>query len=287
MKRKVGIIGLGLLGGSLAKGLAKYTDYEVIGYARRPEICEAALVDKVVARAYTDPKQVVAEADILVFALPPDTNARLFEELAPLIRPRTLITDVSSTKTNFAGTVTQHLPEGAKFVSIHPMAGSEKGGYDMAKADLFKNCTWIVLEDDVKDGWDAEAAAELAQMGKLLGSRVECIPMSVHDGFMATISHMPHTVASMIATIAGGDEYGDLRLRLAAGGFRDVTRVAGGNPHMWREIITGNRDEVVRALSDLEKQISIIKNLLLTADDDTLELYLSNAKQIRDKFSLL
>lgn len=111
--------------------------------------------------------------------------------------------------------------------------------------------------------------------------------MSVHDGFMATISHMPHTVASMIATIAGGDEYGDLRLRLAAGGFRDVTRVAGGNPHMWREIITGNRDEVVRALSDLEKQISIIKNLLLTADDDTLELYLSNAKQIRDKFSLL
>lgn len=126
MKRKVGIIGLGLLGGSLAKGLAKYTDYEVIGYARRPEICEAALVDKVVARAYTDPKQVVAEADILVFALPPDTNARLFEELAPLIRPRTLITDVSSTKTNFAGTVKQHLPEGAKFVSIHPMAGSEK-----------------------------------------------------------------------------------------------------------------------------------------------------------------
>lgn len=287
MQRKVGIIGLGLLGGSLAKGLAKYTDYEVIGYARRPEIAAQAEADKAVVRAYTDPKEVVEEADILVFALPPDTNARLFEELAPLIRPRTLITDVSSTKTNFACAVKQHLPVGAKFVSIHPMAGSEKGGYAMAKADLFKNCTWIVLEDDVEAGWDAKEAAELAEMGKLLGSRVEHIPMSVHDGFMATVSHMPHTVATMIATIAGGDEYGDLRLRLAAGGFRDITRVAGGNPGMWREIITGNRTEVVRALSDLEHQISIIKNLLLTADDDTLETYLNDAKHIRDKFSLL
>ncbi|MBE6079567.1 MAG: prephenate dehydrogenase/arogenate dehydrogenase family protein [Veillonella sp.] len=287
MKRKVGIIGLGLLGGSLAKGLAKFTDYEVIGYARRPEICEAAMADKVVARAYTDPKQVVAEADILVFALPPDTNARLFEELAPLIRPRTLITDVSSTKTNFARTVKQNLPAGASFVSVHPMAGSEKGGYAMAKADLFKHCTWIVLEDDVASGWCEAGAAELTRMGELLGSRIERIPMSMHDGFMATVSHMPHTVASMIATIAGGDEYGDLRLRLAAGGFRDVTRVAGGNPAMWREIITGNRTEVVRALSDLEQQISIIKNLLLTEDDDTLESYLNDAKHIRDKFSLL
>lgn len=287
MKRKVGIIGLGLLGGSLAKGLVKYTDYEVIGYARRSEICEQALADKSVIGAYTDPKQVVAEADILVFALPPDTNARLFEELAPLIQPRTLITDVSSTKTNFARTVKQNLPAGVKFVSIHPMAGSEKGGYAMAKADLFKNCTWIVLEDDVNCGWDAADAEELAHMGELLGGRVERIRMEDHDCFMATVSHMPHTVAAMIATVAGGDEAGDLRLRLAAGGFRDITRVAGGNPAMWREIITGNRTEVVRALSDLEQQISIIKNLLLTEDDDKLESYLNDAKHIRDKFSLL
>lgn len=287
MKRTVGIIGLGLLGGSLAKGLASHPDYEVIGYARRSHIGAQAMADGAVKAAYTEARAVVEQADILVFALPPDTNARLFEELAPYIQPRTLITDVSSTKVNFARTVKQYIPMGAHFVSIHPMAGSEKGGYAMAQADLFKDCTWIVLTDESEPSWSEAGAQELVAMGEYLGGRVEQIAMKDHDGFMATVSHMPHTVAAMIATLAGGDAHGALRLRLAAGGFRDITRVAGGNPAMWREIITSNRQEVVRALSQLEEQILHIKNLLLTSDDDTLETYLKIAKTIRDDFSHL
>lgn len=287
MKRIVGIIGLGLLGGSLAKGLASHPDYEVIGYARRSHIGAQAVADGAVTVAYTDARVVAAQADILVFALPPDTNARLFKELAPYIRSRTLITDVSSTKANFARIVKQNRPVGTHFVSIHPMAGSEKGGYAMAHSDLFKGCTWIVLTDEAEPSWSEAGARELIAMGEFLGGRVEQIAMEDHDGFMATVSHMPHTVAAMVATIAGGDEQGDLRLRLAAGGFRDITRVAGGNPAMWREIITSNRQEVVRALSQLEEQILHIKNLLLTSDDDTLETYLKVAKTIRDDFSHL
>ena len=129
MTRTVGIIGLGLLGTSLAKALRAYTIYDVIGYARRQEICDVALAEGCVSQAFTMVEPIITGADIVVFALPPETNGRLFEEVAHLFRPGQVVTDVSSAKDEFASTVYAHIPEGVHFVSIHPMAGSEKGGY--------------------------------------------------------------------------------------------------------------------------------------------------------------
>ena len=244
MARTVGIIGLGLLGASLAKALRAYTTYDVIGYARRQEICDVALAEGCVSQAFTMVEPIITGADIVVFALPPETNGHLFEEVAHLFRPGQVVTDVSSAKDEFASTVYAHIPEGVHFVSIHPMAGSEKGGYAEAHQDLFQKMGWIVLEDKASDVYNAEVAKELADMGRAVGSRIEFVDVYAHDAYLAMVSHMPHLMAAMLTQVSGGDELGELRMRLSAGGFRDCTRLAGGLPSMCREIIYRNRHNV-------------------------------------------
>lgn len=285
MRKTVGIIGLGLLGGSLAKGLTKLGTYRIIGYDHLPEVCKEALKDKVIEDIADGPGQVISQSDIVVFAMPPDINAQTLVKYKDLFRPGTLVTDVSSTKKHVIKAVEDCLPADVHFVSIHPMAGSEKGGYAMAKADLFQNCAWIILEDRQSPHWNEGNAKELEVMGQKLGGRIEWVPMAKHDHLLATVSHMPHVVAAMVTTVAGNDQYGDLRLRLAAGGFRDITRVAGGTPSMWREIISGNRKEVLWALDALEGQIEEIKQML-TKDPSgqALESYLTRARTIRKHF---
>ena len=288
MTRTVGIIGLGLLGASLAKALRAYTTYDVIGYARRQEICDVALAEGCVSQAFTMVEPIITGADIVVFALPPETNGRLFEEVTHLFRPGQVVTDVSSAKDEFASTVYAHIPEGVHFVSIHPMAGSEKGGYEEAHQDLFQKMGWIVLEDEAQSAYDATVARELADMGRAVGSRIEYVEMEHHDEYLAMVSHMPHMLASIMITTAGGDELGDKRMSLSAGGLRDSTRTASGLPSMWQEIIYGNRMNVLKAIEHVEQELATVKQLLHANDNgDSLGQYLERAKQIRDRLPSL
>lgn len=288
MARTVGIIGLGLLGASLAKALRAYTTYDVIGYARRQEICDIALADGCVSQAFTEVEPVIEGADIVVFALPPQTNSELFVKVAHLFRPGQVVTDVSSAKDEFANTVYAHIPEGVHFVSVHPMAGSEKGGYEEAHKDLFQKMGWIVLEDEKQPAYDATVAQELADMGRAVGSRIEYVDMKRHDGCLAMVSHMPHMLASVMITAVGGDELGDKRMSLSAGGLRDSTRTASGLPSMWQEIIYGNRHNVLEAIHKVEQELEVVKALLQADDNgDGLGEYLARGKVIRDRLPSL
>lgn len=288
MSKTVGIIGLGLLGGSLAKALKEYTEYEVVGYARRQEVCDAAIQDGVVKAAWTEVEPLIKNSDIVVFSLPPDTNARLFTEIAHLFRPGQVVTDVSSAKENFVRAVYESIPKGTVFVSVHPMAGSEKGGYEVSHKNLFKGMGWIVLEDKASDVYSEEVAQELADMGRALGSRIEFVDIYAHDAYLAMVSHMPHLLASILTQVSGGDELGELRMKLSAGGFRDCTRVAGGLPSMWREIIYGNRHNVIEGLTQIESEIEHIKAILSQDDEgQALEGYLERSREIRNKLPYL
>lgn len=288
MSKTVGIIGLGLLGGSLAKALKEYTEYEVVGYARRQEVCDAAIQDGVVKAAWTEVEPLIKNSDIIVFSLPPDTNARLFTETAHLFRPGQVVTDVSSAKENFVRAVYESIPKGTVFVSIHPMAGSEKGGYEVSHKNLFKGMGWIVLEDKASDVYSEEVAQELADMGRALGSRIEFVDIYAHDAYLAMVSHMPHLLASILTQVSGGDELGELRMKLSAGGFRDCTRVAGGLPSMWREIIYGNRHNVIEGLTQIESEIEHVKAILSQDDEgQALESYLERSREIRNKLPYL
>lgn len=288
MSKTVGIIGLGLLGGSLAKALKEYTEYEVVGYARRQEVCDAAIQDGVVKAAWTEVEPLIKNSDIIVFSLPPDTNARLFTETAHLFRPGQVVTDVSSAKENFVRAVYESIPKGTVFVSVHPMAGSEKGGYEVSHKNLFKGMGWIVLEDKASDVYSEEVAQELADMGCALGSRIEFVDIYAHDAYLAMVSHMPHLLASILTQVSGGDELGELRMKLSAGGFRDCTRVAGGLPSMWREIIYGNRHNVIEGLTQIESEIEHVKAILSQDDEgQALESYLERSREIRNKLPYL
>lgn len=288
MSKTVGIIGLGLLGGSLAKALKEYTEYEVVGYARRQEVCDAAIQDGVVKAAWTEVEPLIKNSDIVVFSLPPDTNARLFTEIAHLFRPGQVVTDVSSAKENFVRAVYDSIPKGTVFVSVHPMAGSEKGGYEVSHKNLFKGMGWIVLEDKASDVYSEEVAQELADMGRALGSRIEFVDIYAHDAYLAMVSHMPHLLASILTQVSGGDELGELRMKLSAGGFRDCTRVAGGLPSMWREIIYGNRHNVIEGLTQIESEIEHVKAILSQDDEgQALESYLERSREIRNKLPYL
>ena len=283
MSKTVGIIGLGLLGGSLAKALKAYTDYEVVGYARRQEVCDAAIQDGVVKAAWTEVEPLIENSDIVVFSLPPDTNARLFTEMAHLFRPGQVVTDVSSAKENFVRAVYDSIPKGTIF-----MAGSEKGGYEVSHKNLFKGMGWIVLEDKASDVYSEEVAQELAEMGRAVGSRIEFVDIYAHDAYLAMVSHMPHLLASILTQVSGGDELGELRMKLSAGGFRDCTRVAGGLPSMWREIIYGNRHNVIEGLSQIESEIKRVKEILSQEDEgQALESYLERGREIRGKLPYL
>ena len=288
MSKTVGIIGLGLLGGSLAKALKAYTDYDVVGYARRQEVCDAALQDGVVSQAWTEVEPLVEHSDIVVFSLPPDTNARLFTEVAYLFKPGQVVTDVSSAKENFVRAVYESIPKGTFFVSVHPMAGSEKGGYEVSHKNLFKGMGWIVLEDKASDVYNEEVAKELADIGRAVGSRIEFVDVYAHDAYLAMVSHMPHLIAAILTQVSGGDELGELRMRLSAGGFRDCTRVAGGLPSMWREIIYGNRHNVLEGLSKMEDEIRRVKEILSQEDEgQALEDYLNRSRAVRNKLPYL
>ena len=288
MSKTVGIIGLGLLGGSLAKALKEYTEYEVVGYARRQEVCDAAIQDGVVKAAWTEVEPLIKNSDIIVFSLPPDTNARLFTETAHLFRPGQVVTDVSSAKENFVRAVYESIPKGTVFVSVHPMAGSEKGGYEVSHKNLFKGMGWIVLEDKASDVYSEEVAQELADMGRALGSRIEFVDIYAHDAYLAMVSHMPHLLASILTQVSGGDELGELRMKLSAGGCRDCTRVAGGLPSMWREIIYGNRHNVIEGLTQIESEIEHVKAILSQDDEgQALESYLERSREIRNKLPYL
>ena len=288
MSKTVGIIGLGLLGGSLAKALKEYTEYEVVGYARRQEVCDAAIQDGVVKAAWTEVEPLIKNSDIVVFSLPPDTNARLFTEIAHLSRPGQVVTDVSSAKENFVRAVYESIPKGTVFVSVHPMAGSEKVGYEVSHKNLFKGMGWIVLEDKASDVYSEEVAQELADMGRALGSRIEFVDIYAHDAYLAMVSHMPHLLASILTQVSGGDELGELRMKLSAGGFRDCTRVAGGLPSMWREIIYGNRHNVIEGLTQIESEIEHVKAILSQDDEgQALESYLERSREIRNKLPYL
>ena len=195
---------------------------------------------------------------------------------------------MSSAKDDFAHAVYAHIPEGVHFVSVHPMAGSEKGGYEEAHKDLFQKMGWIVLEDEAQPAYDAAVAQELAQMGRAVGSRIEYVDMKRHDGCLAMVSHMPHMLASVMITAVGNDELGDKRMSLSAGGLRDSTRTASGLPSMWQEIIYGNRHNVLEAIHKVEQELEMVKALLKADDNgDGLGEYLARGKEIRDRLPSL
>ncbi|MZP28143.1 prephenate dehydrogenase/arogenate dehydrogenase family protein [Heliobacterium undosum] len=259
--RRVAIIGLGVIGGSLAMALTQgqLVD-EVIGVDRDEETRKLALATRAAHRVEAYAAEAVAEADLVVLATPVRTYPAIIESIVHRLKPGTIVTDVGSTKQWVLEQMGRLLPPGVRFVGGHPMAGSEKQGIRGADRYLLENAVYVLTPDA---DTDAGALQAVENLFKAAGARVLQIGAEEHDRMVALVSHLPHMMAvALVETLSEAAKEYPKAPMLAAGGFRDTTRVAAGDPQMWVDIACTNREPLLHmigcfrnALDRLEAQI--------------------------------
>ena len=281
---RVAIIGLGLIGGSLAaairgNGLAQV----VVGVDKRQEEAdlgkELGIIDEVAGSV----QAAVKGADLVVLAVPVKATRAVLEELRSCLGEGAILTDVGSTKTSFVEDVTAvfgHLP--ANVIPGHPIAGSEKSGIRAANPKLFRNHKVILTPAEAVAEGDV---ARLKALWEGCGATVLTMSVAYHDEVLAATSHLPHLIAfSLVDTLAGEDENLEI-FRYAAGGFRDFTRIAASDPVMWHDIFLSNRDAVLRVIDHFSRDLDRLRTAIADQDSATLLQVFSRAKAAREHFS--
>ena len=260
----VGIIGTGLVGGSIAAGLT-LSGWDVVGYDSDRESLEIALERELIGIAVDSVAGILdAPPEIIVVAAPPKATIEILAGL----ETSTVVMDVAGVKSAILDAAS-HLP---RFVGTHPMAGRESSGPRAASPALFRGATWVVVE-----GSSVEATDRAVQVIETLGANPLFLSGSAHDDAVATISHLPQVLAAgLLASAAETPE----ALDLAAGSFRDLTRVAASQPIPWVEILKSNEAAVLSAIDELRRQLDKIESAIRSDDDDLLS-YLSHARDVR------
>jgi prephenate dehydrogenase len=278
--RQLSIVGVGLLGGSVAKaarsgGLAR----RIVGVGRDPERLRPAVDDGTLDTAVTDLEAGVREADVILLAAPVLAIEGLLERVWGAAANGALITDVGSTKRNIvraAERLAVTRPLG--FVGSHPLAGSEQAGYRVARADLFRGATVVVTPTEKTE---LAALKTTTELWEALGARVTSLDPETHDRTVAAISHLPHLIACALVDGAGRVEPG--ALELAARGFRDTTRIAAGDPDMWTEIFLANRDALTAGIEAFRQALGDLQRVIDSGRADALRAELVRIKAIREQ----
>ncbi len=280
--RQCGIVGLGLLGGSLAFDLrAAFPELEIVGVARRKDTLLAAaelrVGDALVFTELSRELSALGNADLIFICTPVQTIIQQLALLAHVAAPGTVITDVGSTKRMIMNAAVAALPANIRFIGGHPMAGREQGGLGAAVPNLYRHATWALC---VPAG--AEVAAEqLAEVITAIGAQPRQIDACTHDEIVALTSHLPHVTAAALVNVVLGGNLGEETRQFIAGGFRDTTRVATGVPEMWRDIILTNRDQILPAIDALINELGNWRDAVRNGDAPYLEALLATAAQRR------
>lgn len=271
----VAIVGVGLIGGSIGlalrrRGLAG----RVIGVGRREATLRVARRSGAIDRGTTDLQRGVREAQLTVVCTPVAAIAASCREVAAACPAGALITDAGSTKASIVAALEGGLERGVRFVGSHPLAGSEQRGPEAARADLFEGRT--VIMTPTRSTRPADYAT-IRRFWESLGAGVVRMAPEMHDRVVAATSHVPHLAAAAVAlSVPSGQQ------ALSAGGLRDTTRVAAGDPTLWRQILMDNRQAVLAALRPLEEALTALHEALRQGDADALERLLRKAKRKRD-----
>jgi prephenate dehydrogenase len=305
----VAIVGVGLIGGSIGlalrqRGLAE----RVTGVVRREATAAAARERGAVDVATMDIAVGVAEADLVILCAPVLTIPTLVEAMADALRPGTVVTDVGSTKAVLLREVTRRLPPECPFVGGHPMAGSERGGVEAARADLFDGATWVLCseggltspptpspkrgggsEPEVPPspfrggGQGGEVTQRLARWVKALGASPVTMDAATHDQVVAAISHLPHVAAAALvnAVVATGLAR-DLLRTFIAGGFTSTSRIASSPPELWRDICLTNRSAVLEAIALQRRALERFEAALQQEDGEALLAAFTDARSARE-----
>jgi cyclohexadieny/prephenate dehydrogenase len=278
---RMALIGVGLIGSSIARAArAQGAIGEIVASARsaatRRRVAELGLADQVVESNAA----AVDGADLVIACVPVGALGAVAAEIAPRLKPGTIVSDVGSVKAAVVRDMAPHLPAGVHFVPAHPVAGTEHSGPDSGFAELFVG-RWCILTPP--PGTDAAAVERLAAFWRLLGANVESMPPEHHDLVLAITSHLPHLIAYTIVGTA--DELGEVTrsevLKFSAGGFRDFTRIAASDPTMWRDVFLANKDAVLEMLGTFTEDLSKLTRAIRRGDGDALFDHFARTRAIR------
>ena len=264
----VAIVGVGLIGGSLGMAMkSRRIAGRVVGVGRSRERLDRAVALGAIDEGTTDPKAILAEADLIVLCTTVGHIVQTLGETLACAKPGTVVTDVGSTKS----TIVEASGGAPNFVGGHPMAGSEETGVEAATALLFSEATWAVTPTEATDSQAREAVEMLARE---VGAATLTLTPDAHDAMLAVTSHLPHVLASsLMRQAAATQERHPQTQRLTAGSFADATRVAASSPEIWRDVCLTNRDALRDALRLFRAELDVLERAIADGDAQEIEAF--------------
>ena len=279
---RLAIIGLGLIGGSIGLALkqANWREAEVVGYVRRHEVGSLALKLGAIDKAESSLRETVKGANIVIVATPILTIKDIFSQIAPDLSADSIVTDTASTKLQIMRWAEELLPPEIDFVGGHPMAGKETSGISVATADLFHNCTYCLTPAP-----QARPAAvrTVKEMVKKLGAIPLTIGAQEHDGLVAGVSHLPLLLSVALVSATTKNPSWQQMSRLASSGYRDITRLASGNPEVNAHICLSNQAAIVSWIDEFSEELQRLRKLVADESNE-IEKALALANEARQKW---
>lgn len=278
---RVALIGIGLIGSSLARVLRRDSpDTTIIACARRPETLAAVERLELADEITHDPAAAVGDADLVVVATPISAYGEIGRQIGPALKPGAILTDVGSVKEAVIRDLGPYVPPDVHFVPGHPVAGTEHSGPESGFAELFRDrwCVLIPLPET-----DPAAVATVGRMWERAGMRVVTMNAAHHDRVLAMTSHLPHLIAYTIVGTATNLEE-SLKsevIAFSASGFRDFTRIAASDPVMWRDIFLNNREAVLEILQRFSEDLTALQRAIRWGEGDILQELFTRTRAIR------
>lgn len=272
------VVGLGLIGGSFAASLKKLKPKNVWGIDVKKETLDNAQKMGIIDKGYIDPEIPLNSSDIVIIALYPEDTVRFVKDNINYFKKGSIITDTTGVKRNVIRKIESLLPDYIDFIGGHPMAGRESQGLKMASEDMFVNSTYILTPSKKSKKKNIDI---VSRMAKYIGCKnvVKMTPEE-HDSIIAYVSHIPHVIA--VSLLNSNMDDIDISL-FAAGSFKDATRVASINCDLWTELFMSNKDNVIRFIDELEKNLSVIKDGLEKEDKNVIKEQLKSAKSMKER----
>jgi len=278
---KIALIGIGLIGSSLARVIRRENLAGQVTIATRSPATLARAEELGLGDSYTtDMAEAVRDADLIVVSVPVGSSEEVAKAIAPALKKGAIVTDVGSTKASVIAQMQPHMPEGVHFIPGHPLAGTEKSGPDAGFADLFRN-RWCIFTP--LPGTDPAALEKLSTFWRRCGSNIETMDAAHHDMTLAIVSHLPHIIAYNIVGTADDLETVTKSevIKYSASGFRDFTRLAASDPTMWRDVCLHNKDAILEMLARFSEDLASLQRAIRWGDGEKLFDLFTRTRAIR------
>ncbi|MER8370006.1 prephenate/arogenate dehydrogenase family protein [Mesorhizobium sp. M1348] len=281
MFEKIALVGIGLIGSSLARVIRREGLAGQVAISTRSEATLARARELGLGDTYTtDAKEAVRDADLVIVSVPVGSSGTVAAEIAPALKKGAILTDVGSTKASVIAQMQPHVPDGVHFIPGHPLAGTEKSGPDAGFAELFEN-RWCIFTP--LPGTDPAALEKLSEFWRRCGSNIDTMDPQHHDMTLAIVSHLPHIIAYNIVGTADDLESVTKSevIKYSASGFRDFTRLAASDPTMWRDVCLHNKDAILEMLARFSEDLSSLQRAIRWGDGEKLFDLFTRTRAVR------